>query len=49
MSFYGRQGCLWICMGVCGFLGVYRYLWVTWVFMDVYGCLSVSMGTYRCL
>ena len=47
MGFYEYlwvSGCLWISMGVYGFLGVYRYLWVS---MGLYRCLWVSMSTYR--
>ena len=46
MSAYGRHECLWIFMGVYGYLWVsmstHRCLWISgrlWVFMGIYGCL----------
>ena len=38
MGFYGY---IWVSMGSCGPIGIYRCLWVS---VDVYGYLSVSMG-----
>ena len=44
--FMVRYGCLWVPIGVYGFLGVYGYLWVSmgaygfpglWVFMGIMG------------
>ena len=42
----GIYECLWVSMGICGFLGIYGYLWVScclWLFMGVYGCLHTCL------
>ena len=55
IDFYGFSGCilmlpdvygfLYVPMGVYGFLGVYRYLWVSWVSMGIFLSTKVDSRT----
>ena len=55
----GIYECLWVFMGVCGLLGVYGYLWMSWcllVYMSLWvlrvfqsECIWVPIGIYRFL